>query len=284
MPQTRRGDLETRHFFFPCKGVVREGKTRKKENDMKWTNYVLVPLAVLGGVVVYKGFYDSNDRTPSIVIEQRLKEHIRQDRTWTPENRAHHLVEYCQAQLEELNRYSKELEARAHEKSCAIASVKRELGSSDSSLNHYKRFLSEAKVKYREGEVQNKWPVMIGGYSLSRDVLQEKIIDTAEKIAEAEHKIGNKRNQLVSLEKTLQITQNEQRRIVKVREQIQNTINDLKIKKVIDADDGIVASLNAIEDSMGVLGVNYDDPKIESIVQPDKKTTREELFKQIMAE
>jgi hypothetical protein len=53
---------------------------------------------------------------------------------------------------------------------------------------------------------------------------------------------------------------------------------------VIDADDGIVASLNAIEDSMGVLGVNYDDTKIESIVQPDKKTTREELFKKIMAE
>ena len=188
------------------------------------------------------------------------------------------------AQLEELNRYSKELEARAHEKSCAIASVKRELGSSDSSLNHYKRFLSEAKVKYREGETQNKWPVMIGGYSLSRDALQEKIIDAAEKISEAEQKSGSKRNLLVSLEKTLQITQNEQRRIVKVREQIQNTINDLKVKKVIDADDGIVASLNAIEDSMGVLGVNYDDPKIESIVQPDKKTTREELFKQIMAE
>ena len=251
---------------------------------MKWTNYVLVPLAVLGGVVVYKGFYDSNDRTPSIVIEQRLKERIRQDRTWTPENRAHHPVEYCQAQLEELNRYSKELEARAHEKSCAIASVKRELGNGDTSLNHYKKFLMDAKVKYREGELQNKWPVMIGGYSLSRDALQEKIIDAAEKISEAEQKSGSKRNLLVSLEKTLQITQNEQRRIVKVREQIQNTINDLKVKKVIDADDGIVASLNAIEDSMGVLGVNYDDPKIESIVQPDKKTTREELFKQIMAE
>lgn len=53
------------------------------------------------------------------------------------------------------------------------------------------RGLFEAKVKYREGELQNKWPVMIGGYSLSRDVLQEKIIDATEKIAEAEHKIGS---------------------------------------------------------------------------------------------
>ena len=139
-------------------------------------------------------------------------------------------------------------------------------------------------MKYRECEASNKWPAMIGGYALSREATQEKIIDAAEKIAEIELKTGSKRNQLVALEKTLQVTQNEQKRIVKIREQIQNTINDLKVKKVIDADDGIVASLNAIEDSMGVLGVNYDDPKIESVVQPNRKATREELFQKIMAE
>lgn len=251
---------------------------------MKWVNYIVVPLAVIGGFAVYKGCSDGQGRTPSIVMEQRLKERIRQDRTWTPENRAHHPVEYCQAQLEELARYSRELEARAHEMACAIAAVKRELGDNDASLSNYKKFLLDAKKKYRECESANKWPVMIGGYSLSRESTQEKIIDAAEKIAEIEAKNGSKRNQLVSLEKTLQVTQNEQRRIVKIREQIQNTINDLKIKKVIDKDDGIVASLNAIEDSMGVLGVNYDDPKVESIVQPDKKMTREEMFKKIMAE
>ena len=35
---------------------------------------------------------------------------------------------------------------------------------------------------------------------------------------------------------------------------------------------------------MGVLGVDFDDPKIESIIQPDEKATREELFKKIMGE
>lgn len=251
---------------------------------MKWLNYVLWPLAILGGIVIFSNFQDAQDKTPSVVKEQQRKERIRQDKTWTPENRAHHPIEYCQAQLEELARYSKELEARVHEKSCIIAAVKRELGNSDANLKNFKKFLAEAKVKYRECEASNKWPAMIGGYALSREATQEKIIDAAEKIAEIELKTGSKRNQLVALEKTLQVTQNEQKRIVKIREQIQNTINDLKVKKVIDADDGIVASLNAIEDSMGVLGVNHDDPKIESIVQPDRKATREELFQKIMAE
>ena len=147
-----------------------------------------------------------------------------------------------------------------------------------------KKFLVEAKKTYKECEAANSWPAKIGGYSLSREKTQEKIVDAAQKIAEIQSRTESKRNQLVALEKTLKITQDEQKRIVKIREQVQNTINDLRIKKVIDGDDSIVASLNAIEDNMGTLGVNYDDPKIESIVQPDEKATREDLFKKIMAE
>lgn len=231
-----------------------------------------------------KGETTPGEKTPRIVKEQQRKERIRQNNTWTPENRAHHPIEYCQAQLEDLQRYSRELEARAHEKSCAIAAVKRTLGDNDTMSQNLKKFVAEAKKTYKECEAANSWPAKLGGYTLSREKTQEKIIDAAQKLAELQSTTANKKNQLVALEKTLAVTQNEQKRIVKIREQIQNTINDLRIKKVIDGDDSIVASLNAIEDSMGVLGVDYDDPKIESIIQPDEKATREELFKKIMAE
>ena len=231
-----------------------------------------------------KGETTPGEKTPRIVKEQQRKERIRQNNTWTPENRAHHPIEYCQAQLEDLQRYGRELEARAHEKSCAIAAVKRTLGDNETMEQNLKKFIADAKRAYKECEAANSWPAKLGGYSLSREKTQEKIIDSAQKLSEIQAKTSSKQNQLVALEKTLKVTQNEQKRIVKIREQIQNTINDLRIKKVIDGDDSIVASLNAIEDSMGVLGVDYDDPKIESIIQPDEKTTREELFKKIMAE
>lgn len=227
----------------------------------------------------------SNGETlPKVVREQQRKERKRQDNSWTPENRALHPIEYCQAQLEELQRYSSELEARAHEKGCAIAAVKREIGDMETMSQTLGKFLSEAKVKYKECDAVNSWPITLGGFALSKEKAQEKMIDAAQKLAENKTRIGSKKNQLVSLEKTLKITQNEQKRVVKIREQIQNTINDLRIKKVIDGDNSIVASLNAIEDSMGVLGVDYDDPSIENIVQPDEKMTREELFKKLMAE
>lgn len=230
------------------------------------------------------GRSSDGEHVPKIVREQQRKERIRQNNTWTPENRALHPVEYCQAQLEDLQRYSRELEARAHEKSCAIAAVKRTLGDNDAMEKNLKKFVVDAKKAYRECESANSWPAKLGGYSLSREKTQDKIIDAAQKIAEIQLKTGSKKNQLVALQKTLAVTQNEQKRIVKIREQVQNTINDLRIKKVIEGDNSIVASLNAIEDNMGTLGVDYDDPKIESIVQPDEKTTREELFKKIMAE
>ena len=226
----------------------------------------------------------TGERTPRIVREQQRKERIRQNNTWTPENRAHHPIEYCQAQLEDLQRYSRELEARAHEKSCAIATVKRTLGDNETMGQNLKKFIADAKKTYKECEAANSWPAKLGGYSLSREKTQEKIIDAAQKLADIQLKTSSKKNQLVALEKTLKITQNEQKRIANFREQVQNMINDLRIKKVIDGDNSIVASLNAIEDNMGTLGVNYDDPNLESIIQPDEKATREALFKQIMAE
>ena len=231
-----------------------------------------------------KGETTPGEKTPRIVKEQQRKERIRQNNTWTPENRAHHPVEYCQAQLEELQRYSRQLEARAHEKSCAIAAVKRTMSDDDTLAQNLKKFLDEAKKTYKESETANSWPAKFGGYTLSREKAQEKIVDAAQKLSEIQLRAASKKNQLVALEKTLAVTRNEQKRIVKIREQVQNTINDLRIKKVIEGDDGIVASLNSIEDNMGTLGVNYDDPKVESIIQPDEKTTREELFKKIMAE
>lgn len=226
----------------------------------------------------------TGERTPRIVKEQQRKERIRQNKTWTPENRAHHPIEYCQAQLEDLQRYSRELEARAHEKQCAIAAVKRIIGDNEAMEKNLRKFIDDAKKTYKECEAANSWPAKLGGYTFSREKTQEKIVDAAQKLADIQMSANTKQNQLVALEKTLRVTQNEQKKVVDRREQIKNMINDLRIKKVIDGDDSIAAALNAIEDSMQALGVSSDDPKVEDIIQPDEKTTREELFKKIMAE
>lgn len=231
-----------------------------------------------------KGESKPGEKTARIVKEQQRKERIRQNNTWTPENRAHHPIEYCQALLETLQQHSRNLEARVHETSCAIAAAKRTIGDNDSMEQNLKNFLDDAKKAYKECEAANTWPAKVGGYILSREKTQEKIVDTARKLSEIHLNVNSRKNQLVALEKKLKRQQDEQKKIVKYREQVQSKINDIRTEKVINGDDGIVASLDEISDSLKSLGTDYDDPKIEDLIQPDEKTTREELFKKIMAE
>ena len=227
---------------------------------------------------------ETSEKAPRVVREQQRKERIRQNNTWTPENRAHHPIEYCQAMLEVLQRHSQELEARAHEKSCAIAAVKRSLADDDVMAKNLDKFLAEAKKTFRESEAANSWPANIGGYMLSREKSKDKINEAYKKLGEIRSRNTSKKNMVVELEKTLVITQNEQKHIVRIREQVQNTLADLRIKKVIEGDNSIIVALDAIEDHMGALGVDYNDPKIESVVQPEKNVDRDELFEKIMAE
>lgn len=230
------------------------------------------------------GETSTGEKTPRIVKEQQRKERIRQNNSWTPENRAHHPIEYCQAQLEELARYARQLEATAHEKGCALNAVNRELGDADVMEKQLRKSLGELKAAYRQCEATNSWPAKVGGYELSRETTQQRIIDAAQKIAGIQAKAGTKRNMRNQIQKVLERTRNEQMRVVKLREQVQAEIGNLKLKKVIEGDDGIKTALDQISDAMGDLGVNYDEPTIEDIAQPDQNAVREELFKKIMAE
>ena len=224
------------------------------------------------------------ERTARIVREQQRKERIRQDSTWTPENRAAHPVEYCQAQLEELAKYSVELEARVHEVACNRAAVKRQIGDKEAMIANLEKFVAETKAKYIACEKANGWPAMVGGFSLSKEKTKDKIIDAAQKLPTLKAQLGTQKNQLVQLGKKADFLAKEQKAVVDLREKVQGTINDLRIKKVVEGEKSITDALNAINDNMSSLGVDYDDPKLEDIIVPDSKTTRDELFEKIMAE
>ena len=174
----------------------------------------IVGVGAIIGVIIYGGSREDRDevlnrvdnaaralngsekeKTPRIVKEQQRKERIRQDSTWTPENRAAHPIEYCQAQLEELVKHGRTLEARIHEKSCALAALKRTMGDDEAMEKGLTKFLGEAKKTYRDALASNTWPVMMGGYSLSQEKAKQKIIDAAEKLSEIQSRTVTKKNQ-----------------------------------------------------------------------------------------
>lgn len=226
---------------------------------------------------------DKEHETPNIVAEQQRKERIRQNTKWTAKNRAQHPLEYCQAQLEQLQTDSKALETCAHETACAAVSVRRGIANANAMIQSLDDFLKSAKKMYNECKSSGQWPAEINGFRFSEEELRSKIIEANQKLKEVKSKADGRKNRLAALEKKMKAIQVGQKRLVKTRELVQNAISDIEIRKITENDNGIIASLNAISDSMGAFGETFDNMSLESVVQADENAANDE-FEKIMAE
>ena len=229
---------------------------------------------------------DSSDgeKTPRIVREQQRKERIRQNMEWTPENQALHPIEYCQAQLEKLAEHASKLDVQAHKYAVAKNQAVRTVSDAEAQLADIAKFLNDAKSAYKASAKSGKWPVTIRGFALSKEKAEEKIVAAAEKRPTLQSTIARNKALLVQLEKKLGRVFEEQKNIVKTKERIQMVLNDLNLKKVVEGDNGITDALNAINDSLGSLGTNYEDPSVDDLIAPDKASKIKVSFDAIMAE
>ena len=225
-----------------------------------------------------------SERTPRIVKEQQRKERIRQNTKWTPENQAKFPIEYCQAMLEEIDKDSQHYEVLMHKFLTAKSSVTRGISENDAQLKSYGAFLATAKKSYREADASGTWPVTINGFALTKEKLQEKIVDAANKIKSLELNTTTQKTNLTKLEKKVARITEEQRKLVLTKESLKRTLDNLQLKTVVDSDDGIKDSVAAINDALGALGDGAGDISLEDLVTPDADTVRKTAFDAIMAE
>ncbi len=164
---------------------------------------------------------DEEHETPNIVAEEQRKERIRQNTQWTPENQAKHPVEYCRAQLAELDANSQKLTVGAHKISVALNAASRENTDDEAKLASLEKFLGSAKQAYRAADATNSWPVQIGGFALSKEKAQQKIVEASRQIQPLKDKIGTRKNQVAMLQKKLEAINAEQARLASLRERVQ---------------------------------------------------------------
>lgn len=225
---------------------------------------------------------DDAEQTPKIVREQQRKERKRQDSTWTLENQAKHPIEYCQAQLEKLDQHAVELDVTMHEVSVNQNKVKREMREAEDTIAQLREFLNGAKKSYKEAESSGNEKVSLGGFAVTKEKAKEKMVEAARKIPQLQGRIGTLKNFLVKLDKKAELVTLTQKKIVENRGLVQNTITNLKLKQVIDGEKGIGDVLNAINDSMSSLSVDFDNPTLEEIVQPANSATIDAEFEKLM--
>ena len=225
---------------------------------------------------------EKEHETPLIVQEQQKKERIRQNTEWTPENQKLHPIEYCQAKLTELDKYSEKLEVASYKLATEQNKVQRKVEDNEKQMKSLQKFLDEAKSKYKEAEAAGKWPMELNGFYLTKEKAQEKIVEASRKIQQIAAQVNTPKNQLTMLEKKQKIVQDEQRRVILLKDKIQSTINDLKTQQVIEGEKGITAAINALNDSMGALSVDVNSPDLDDLAMPSSGNAREEEFNAIM--
>lgn len=226
---------------------------------------------------------DKEHGTPNIVAEQQRKERIRQNTNWTPENQAKFPVEYCQAMLDQVAKEAKDSEVVMHKCLLAKSTVSRKISEDLVQQKRLDQFMASAKKAYREADAVNKWPTMVNGFSLSKEKLQERIVDAAGKLKSLESGLTSQKFNLTKLEKKIARVAEVQRKLVSTKDSIQRTLDSLQLKNVVESEDGIKASVAAINDALGALGGNEEDVSLDDLVSPDKTTATQEAFDAIMA-
>lgn len=221
---------------------------------------------------------------PNVVRERQRMEKLRQNTTWTPENRALHPIEYCQAQLDELAKMASRLQVQFHSLAVEKAKVTRLRQEAFSQVESYGKMLKAAKEAYRSAQAKNEWPMSLNGFQLSQDRAEQKIVDTSRQITKQKAYWEKSKNVLTVIERKSAQIANEQRKLVAIREKTEATLLELKAKQVIDGANGIAESLNAIADAITTLGEDESDPSLKDLAMPQEGDEREKLFREIMAE
>lgn len=291
-----------------CPVLDREMESGHGENEMKQL-YIIVCVAAVAGIALVSGCSkedrdeamnrlskagkalngevrpdDKEHETPNVVAEQQRKERIRQNTKWTPENQAKFPVEYCQAMLEQVDKDAKQYEIIMHKCLTAKSAASRKISEDAAQLKTLETFLSNAKTAYRAADAENNWPAMVNGFALSKEKLQEKIVDASDKIKAINSRQTLQTSNLTKLDRKVARVAEEQKKLMQTKESLQRTLDNLHLKDVIDSEDGISSSVAAINDALGALGNGEDDISLDDLSTPDKASATQDAFNAIMME
>ena len=120
--------------------------------------------------------------SPTVVRNAEIREAIRQDSTWTSENIQKNPYLFLQDQIASCDRLKAKIEAQNITLIRMGKQATRTAEDADSTINRYEKFLKEAKVAYKAAVAEDKWPVSLNGYNLSKDELDDRIADALERV------------------------------------------------------------------------------------------------------
>ena len=203
---------------------------------------------------------------------------------WTPEKRVKNPMGYCQSKLEELSSLSEMLEGDYIQLRQAYGKVEAEAVKHRQLEKRLVSFLEEAKVNYRQAEETGKWPVVVQGEKFSRERIQEKILESSERIQTLRESLSQTSNRLELLQRKQQQVFEGLKRIVALRRKTEDLISDLRLKKSIEHGDHVKAVLDELEDALSAMRQDAKMLDLKTLATPTDSVEQNEKVKGIDGE
>lgn len=228
---------------------------------------------------------DVEHGVPNIVREQQRKERIRQNTTWTAENRQKEPVLFLKAQLEEVDKLEEKLSVQLVELNTKKAEISRKLKVTKANSEKAKAFLDVAKKVYREAAATNAWPAKVNGFSFSQPTLKTRIVEAASRYEQSAPLAAKLTEGSATLQRKIELVQSKQRETIELRSKIETAIEMVKLDKTIKGIDGIDNQVSAIANMVEGLGEQTElSASLDDVLELSGDAKIDSAFEKIMAE
>lgn len=233
---------------------------------------ILVNVGVL--ILVIHAFADTLviSDSPSVVRNAEIREAIRQDSTWTSENIRNNPYLFLQDQIAACDKLKAKIEAQNITLVRMEKKATRGVEEACSAEARYNKFLVDAKAAYKAAN--GKWPVVVNGYNLDEEELNDKIADAMERVelAKKEQKDNSAIAKKVSIRKGVLKTR--KRELASLRMKLVQQAEQVKMNAALAEIGELQASLGTIQDMMIEIDEDPTKLSVEDLTAEDPNAKR----------
>lgn len=209
---------------------------------------------------------------PSVVRNAEIREAIRQDSTWTSENIRNNPYLFLQDQIAACDKLKAKIEAQNITLVRMEKKATRGVEEAASAEARYNKFLADAKTAYKAAN--GKWPVVVNGYNLDEEELNDKIADAMERVelAKKEQKDNSAIAKKVSIRKGVLKTR--KRELASLRMKLVQQAEQVKMNAALAEIGELQASLGTIQDMMIEIDEDPTKLSVEDLTAEDPNAKR----------
>ena len=217
--------------------------------------------------------------TPTVVANAALREAIRQDSQWTPENIQKNPYLFIQDQIRSCDELKAKIEAQNISMVRLGKQAERSIEEADAMTARYNSFLKQAKTAYKEAEQTGEWPVTINGYKLDEEHLGDRIADALERIELA--KKDRASGEIIARKATARqaVLKAKGRELASLRLQLVQQGEQVKMNAQLAEIEDLASVLGVMKDMMLEIEEDPTQPSVDDLVGDDPDAARKKAIR-----